>query len=61
MKKTKRNLLKTKLLVLLVLSFSFTSCMNDAFETESNSIAESDFESDNLSRSLTSTGYIQGH
>lgn len=59
MKKTKRNLLKTKLLVLLVLSF--TSCMNDAFETESNSIAESDYESDDLSRSLTSTGYIQGH
>ena len=61
MKKTKRNLLKTKLLVLLVLSFSFTSCMNDALETECNSIAESDYEADDLSRSLTSTGYIQGH
>lgn len=62
MKKTKNLLFTTQFLILTVLSISLAGCMNDSSEIESNLNSESFYEYNSApERSLTNTGYIQGH
>lgn len=62
MKKTKNLLLKVQLLIIAVLSIALSGCMNDVNEGETKYSSEVIFyESGQLERSLTNTGYIQGH